>query len=541
MNSHENKNHRLNSRQQSARAGCRYKLFSFPGIKLNFICITSVFLLHLLFFAAPAAAVKYDNFRNEPEVRIGIVQKTNNARLSFNGDFTIFKLPDNGDSPLELYSGSDETIQVELYNVHLQQLPDQFIVTLGSFRSFEQAEFFVGRLSSVPAVPAIFQPKQWSIKFGPFKTRIQAEFIENIIRRLGYEAVRIQPVDQDIHVLTLYDRKGEFIHLGNTPVVFYPHDGRFRVGYREYRGNAEVVLDSYGTFSVINRVRVEDYLYSVLPREMPASANIEALKSQAVIARTYLLNNLRRHVADHFNLCNTTDCQVYGGVRNETPATTEAVDLTRGETLTNGSNLINALFCSTCGGRTAAFNDAWSGAALPSLSSVDDGTEFSITDLSNPANLRKFLAHDKAFCNKSRYHRWTKTYTYDQLRKLFEESIPEFTNNPDLEIGTLKDINVTKYSKSGRAQLLVIETTKGNYTFEKDQIRWVMGMLKSTMFVIDKEGSGTGRKFILKGGGWGHGVGLCQTGAMEMAKENYTYDQILLHYYPGAELKRIWE
>lgn len=488
-----------------------------------------------------ACAVEYGSFRAEPVVRIGIVQKANNIRLGFDGKFRVFKAAENGDVPLEIYAGDGETIQVELYNVQLKQLPDQYIVTFGSFRSFEQAEYFAGKLVSIPTAPVIFQPRQWSIKFGPFKTRIHAEFVEKAIRRLGYGDVRIQPVNQDIHVLTLYDRKGEFIHLGNAPVVFYPNDEVFKVGYRSYRGAAEVALDSYGTFSVINRVRVEDYLYSVLPREMPSASHIESLKSQAVIARTYLLNNLHRHMADHFHLCNTTDCQVYGGIRNETPSTTKAVDLTRGMTLTNDNHLVNALFCSTCGGRTASYDDAWSGAALPSLASVDDGTGFKIKDLSDPANLRKFLAHEEAFCSKSKYHRWTKTFTYDQLQELLEESIPEFTNNPDLKIGRFVDMNVTAYSESGRAKELVIETTSGVYSFEKDQIRWVLGILKSTMFVLDKTGKGNNRKFILKGAGWGHGVGLCQIGAMEMGRNGYTYDRILRHYYPGAELKKIWK
>jgi len=504
---------------------------------LNISTLIALLCLFMPAFSAPSSAVEIGRFTREPPVRIGVRQKANRVNLEFRGDFRIIK----AGGVVEIYSGSKEKIRVELYNVHLRQLPGIYRVSLGKFRSFEQAEFTASGLEDVRPAPVIVQPDQWSLWFGPFSTKQEAEGFSASLARRGFLNTRVEANSQDIKVVTVYSGDGELLHLGNEPVLFYPADHRFLLDDREYRGRADIVLDSYGTFSVVNVVDAEDYLYSVLPREMPPASHEESLKSQAVIARTYLLNNLRRHLADGFNLCSTPDCQVYGGVSSEHDSTTKAVDETRGVVLAHGDELANALFHSTCGGRTASYSDAWSGKGPSYLVSVDDGSKLPNTRLESSAKLRAFLDTGEGFCKKSRYFRWTRTYSHSELYDILKETVPEFSNNPDLVLGALKDVKVTKYSDSGRALELLITTSDSEYRFEKDTIRWVMGNLKSTMFLIEKKGSGKSAKYELRGAGWGHGVGLCQIGAMKMGGDGYSFRQILLHYYPETRIVDLWE
>ncbi|HOO56040.1 MAG TPA: SpoIID/LytB domain-containing protein [bacterium] len=490
-----------------------------------------------LMFCGPSCAEQIEKYSSEPEVKIGVVQKTTHARLSFKGSFRIYKASE----PVELYRGDGETIQVELYTVRLKELPARFRVSVGQYRSFEQAEFTLMEMGRVPYESLIVQPRQWSLWFGPFNNFNAARFALEYFRGRGYLDSRIEPESTDIPVLTLYAQDGSLIHLGNDPVVAYPEDERFRVNNREYRGRAEMRLDLYGTFSVINRVKVEDYLYSVLPREMPSASHPESLKAQAVIARTYLMNNLRRHMADGFSLCNTTDCQVYGGVNDEVASGNEAVKATRGQVLVYDGRLANALFHSTCGGRTAAYDDVWSGGGHPYLTTVDDGTGFPVARLDTEDRVRKYLKHKKAHCSKSKYFRWEKSYTHSQLLNVFKQTIPEFTNNPELQIEKLHGVKVLGYSDSGRVTAVEISTDKGKFVFEKDKIRWVMGNLKSTLFVLDVTGTGDSRKYALLGAGWGHGLGLCQIGAMQMGRDGYKYDRILSLYYTGTKIFNLWD
>lgn len=492
-----------------------------------------------IFFLAMilAASIQTSVFAvGEPEVKIGIQQKTKSTELYFNGHYHIFRTDDNK----ELYKGKDGSIRVSLYTVRLRQLQDMMRVSLGKFRSYEQAEFTAATLKDLGVKITISQPGQWSLWFGPYKTRGEADVVINVLHSRGYFDTNIEEVPQDIAVISISDSKGKLIHLGNTPALFIPTSGMFTLNGKQYRGSAEIALDAYGGFSVANRIKVEDYLYSVLPKEMPPLSHPEALKSQAIIARSYLMKNKGRHMVDGFNLCDSPDCQVYGGVVSETAATTQAVDSTRGMLLEYDGEVVNALFHSTCGGRTAAFTDSWSGEGPKYLVSVNDGIAIS-TPLDSESKLKSFLKKSGAFCDTSKYYRWEKSYTKKELENVFEKTVPEFSNNPDLKFGKLIDVKITSYLGSGRAERLEITADTGKYAFEKDAIRWVMGNTKSTMFYIEKKGSGASTKYVLHGAGWGHGVGLCQIGAMNMAKKGFVHEKILDHYYPGAKIVREWE
>jgi len=484
------------------------------------------------------ASPSTDRFKTEPEVRIGILQKATHAKFRLPGSYRAFA--GTGRDAKELRYGKNEILQVELYNIGVKDIPGKYRVILGAFRSFEQAEYTLEKLGKLPFDSIIAQPKQWNLWFGPFNSMDEAQYAMNYIVAKGFRNTRIEQITSGVTVLTIYTSDGSLIHIGGEPVVIYPLNGNFILNHREYRGSAEIAPDVYGTFNVINRVPADVYLASVLPREMPASANIEALKAQAVIARTYLLNNMRRHAVDNFNLCATSDCQVYGGAGDETSATTDAVRKTRGQVLLHNGRLANALFHSTCGGRTADYSDNWSGDGPDYLVSVDDGSGFA-GNLASADTVRQFLDRKTGNCEASKYFRWEKVYAAAELLAVLQQTIPEFNNNPDLKIGALNGVSVLEYTPSGRVGKINIDTDAGRFTFEKDIIRWVLGNLKSTFFVLETRETNGKTEYVFRGAGWGHAVGLCQIGAMKMAKDGNSYTQILNHYYPKTTLETLWK
>ncbi len=471
----------------------------------------------------------------EPIVRIGIIQKTDIAKIQFSGPFKVYT-KDTADSPL---SFRKNTVLVEMLTVRLADLQTQYNVILGQYRSYEQADYVASLIRPKYKDFEIVQQKQWALWFGPYASLGDAENMRDWLASNGYPNTRVEPARHDVHLLSVNTSGGTPVHAGEGSVTFVPASGRFTIGKRSYRGSVEIIPDRFGTFTVVNRVATEDYLYSVLPREMPASAHPEALKAQAVIARTYMMKNFDKHSADGFNLCSTTDCQVYGGASEETAATTAAVDSTRGMLLTHNGEIANALFHSTCGGRTASYGDIWNGNAPPYLSAVDDGAGTS-APLSSASAVSQFLSGKTANCSKSKYLRWTKEYTSGEMQALLESTIPEFTNNPALRIGPVTDIQVVSYSPSGRVQKITITAGNDRYTFEKDAIRWIFGSLKSTFFVLSRQPSSAGVKYVFTGAGWGHGVGLCQIGAMEMARGGAPFREILSHYYSGSRVEKFW-
>ncbi len=473
----------------------------------------------------------------EPQVRIGIVQKATGADISFPGGYEMAK----ASAPEKtLRSAGPESLKVDLVKLNLNSALNRLRVSLGHFRSYEQTEYLLKKLGEVPFEHMIAQPKQWSIWFGPFTNKAEAEHAMNYIRAKGLYDVRIEPVSDAASIFVVRTTDGSELAKGGNPLVFRPVSGGFKINSKEYKGDLELRLDQYGTLSAINIVNVEDYIASVLPKEMPPSAHPEALKAQAVIARTYLMNNLGRHEADGFNLCATTDCQVYGGVNDVTASTLDATKKTRGMVLTYSGRLANAVFHSTCGGVNANYDDVFSGGGHPYLTSVDDGSGVGDVNLDSAEKVKAFLARKAGFCEASKYFRWEKSYGKDELLELFKQTIPEFSNKPDLKINDFSGIKIIGYFNSGRVKGVSIDTDAGRYVFEKDAVRWVFGGLKSTLFVLEVGGTAQAPVYTFKGAGWGHGLGLCQMGAMNMAKQGYGMNQILSHYYPGATVEAKW-
>ncbi|MFL5321675.1 MAG: SpoIID/LytB domain-containing protein, partial [Myxococcaceae bacterium] len=281
---------------------------------------------------------------------------------------------------------------------------------------------------------------------------------------------------------------------------------------RSYRGQLTLLIDRKGAIAVVNVVSLEDLLRGLVPSEIYAKAHVEALKAQAVTARGEVLAKIgTKHLADPYLLCSEQHCAVYKGRSGEVASANAAVSATRGEALfSKDGRLVDSVYSAVCGGHTENNDVVWGGPPNPSLRGVPDfiGPE---KNLPSPKNLEAFLSTElpsacrlSTFAQPNKY-RWEKRFTADEVNA--------FTSK--LGIGKVMAMAVTDRGVSGRARLLTISGEEGATQIRGElNIRRLFGMLNSAMFLVTpekKDGKLVG--WLFRGGGWGHGVGMCQTGA----------------------------
>lgn len=309
---------------------------------------------------------------------------------------------------------------------------------------------------------------------------------------------------------------------------------------RSYRGTIEISPDKNG-MSVTNIVNLEEYLYSVVPSEMPHHWPREALKAQAVAARTEAMAKLGRHKNEGFDFCSEVHCQVYRGVEQEIEVTSQAVDETRGIIITYDGKLIDALYSSNCGGHTQE-NIFGNGQSISYLAAKFDTLEkHNVTFALSPIELEDWLKEpqkgilcDLAGNPKNSNFRWVRIYTAQELNELL---------NKIMDFGEVSKIVVLKRQRSGHISKVKIIGGNNSYILEKElNIRKALGNLRSSMFKVEVKYGPDKKpeKFIFYGGGFGHGVGMCQAGTLGLANKAKDYKEILRHYYQGIEFKRIY-
>ncbi len=317
-----------------------------------------------------------------------------------------------------------------------------------------------------------------------------------------------------------------------TVLTVQPLDsvGLVRVNGRDYRGSLLVTSTSTGIL-VVNLLSVEAYVAGVVNAEMGrrAPADSEAVYAQAVISRTVAMRALGRYRIRGYDVVSTVSDQAYGGVATETEMGWAAVRATRGQALTFGGSVIEAFFHSTCGGRTEAVDQVFSGAPQPYLQSVSDR---------GPSG--------EIYCAISPRFRWREEWTGEQVTKVVRENAKFVGVAPDA-IGVAADLQLAGRSPSGRAAELVLVAGGRPVPIAGQQaIRQVLrladgGWLRSTQFSIQVTRTG-GRlvRLALEGGGNGHGVGMCQWGAVGRARAGAAYQEILSVYFPGTDLRRLY-
>ena len=362
-----------------------------------------------------------------------------------------------------------------------------------------------------------------------------------------------------------------------------------------FLGTLHFVVES-DKICAINELPVERYLESVISSEMSATSSLELLKAHAVISRSWLLAQMkkRREVAesgnnffsfvkkddrlirwydreDHtiFDVCADDHCQRYQGITKETsPHVTEAIRQTKGQILMDGDDICDARFSKCCGGVTEEFQYCWEDTPKNYLSSVRDiiqgvksvgsAAPAPLPSLQDEAAADAWIrSNPPAFCNTTDkkilsqvlndydqetadFYRWKVTLTQEKLKQLLDEKLK-------MNFGDILDLQAEERGKSGRISKLRIVGTEKTFVIGKElEIRRALSdtHLYSSAFVVDRcdiDEKGVPQRFDIIGAGWGHGVGLCQIGAAVMGEEGFDYDAILLHYYQGAEIKKVYK
>lgn len=362
-----------------------------------------------------------------------------------------------------------------------------------------------------------------------------------------------------------------------------------------FLGTLHFVVES-DKICAINELPVERYLESVISSEMSATSSLELLKAHAVISRSWLLAQMkkRREVAesgnnffsfvkkddrlirwydreDHtiFDVCADDHCQRYQGITKETsPHVAEAIRQTKGQILMDGDDICDARFSKCCGGVTEEFQYCWEDTPKNYLSSVRDiiqgvksvgsAAPAPLPSLQDEAAADAWIrSNPPAFCNTTDkkilsqvlndydqetadFYRWKVTLTQEKLKQLLDEKLK-------MNFGDILDLQAEERGKSGRISKLRIVGTEKTFVIGKElEIRRALSdtHLYSSAFVVDRcdiDENGIPQRFDIIGAGWGHGVGLCQIGAAVMGEEGFDYDAILLHYYQGAEIKKVYK
>lgn len=336
----------------------------------------------------------------------------------------------------------------------------------------------------------------------------------------------------------------------------------------------------------INELPVETYLISVISSEMRATSSLELLKAHAVISRSWLLAQMEQRKAEnnnavkqpslfktdneivrwydredhkHFDVCADDHCQRYQGItKAANKHVVEAIKQTAGEMLTSHGEICDARYSKCCGGAVEEFQYCWENIRKPYLQALPDTMPdtTSLPNLTNEAVARQWiLSSPNAFCNTTDqkvlsqvlndfdqettdFYRWTQIYSQAEVKQLLEEKLA-------MQFGDIIDLIPMERGKSGRIYRLKIIGTQRTLIIGKElEIRRALSKshLYSSAFVVEKVDikDGVPQQFIIKGAGWGHGVGLCQIGAAMMGVQGYRYDEILLHYYKSAEITKAY-
>ena len=350
-------------------------------------------------------------------------------------------------------------------------------------------------------------------------------------------------------------RLGTTLAQSSGPVHVTSTSGTVTIAGQPYRGSAEVRVNSGGKLAGINELPMEQYLYGVVPRELGPSAfpEVEAQKVQAIAARTYAIAYLGRRASDGYDLRATVADQVYGGRSAEHAVSTAAVDATRGLVARYGGQLILARYSSTSGGHTANNDESFAENPIPYMRGVPDMP--ATDDRAYVASLEAFKASPYITdfrqpaapfdLDRPRYHRWVVEWSPAELTSM----ISTFAGR---DVGLVREIRVLQRGPSGRIINLEFVTDAGSFPASMGVIRSALKYvnsagafvnLPSTLFFIEpvlQDGAAVPGSFRVYGGGFGHGTGMAQVGAVLMAKAGKNYSEILRHFYTGIEVSRAY-
>ncbi|MDJ0733477.1 MAG: SpoIID/LytB domain-containing protein [Nostocaceae cyanobacterium] len=495
------------------------------------------------------------NKNSDVELRIGIVQRFGDRPTE---ELLLEPMPGNslrlqwqtGKKKESLVTANPVKLEIQMQPISQPVVEER--VVLATYRTFETAEDGARNWRSQGIEVEIAQPERWQVwaKRDVYNTPLLRRFLLQSVQAAGNKLAYIdtkvlqkQPRVSWVVNNFRYNRDRLKISSDNNLIKVNetPKPQKARI----YPGRLEIQPNAYGSYTLVNEVPLETYLRGVVPYEIGRGAPMAAMEAQAIIARTYALRNVRRFEIDEYQLCADTHCQVYYGLQGTSANTDQAIATTRGMVLTYNKELVDALYSSTTGGVTAAFSDVWNGEDRPYLRPVVDAPtdiwNLSGQSLASEQNLRKFISLKEGF-NESKWNlfRWRRETSLENITKGLQKFL-KVKNSPYAKFKKIKAMRVVERSYGGRILKLAIETDIGTFHLHKDEVRSAFAAPISTLFYLQPLNKGTpgtwGYAFI--GGGLGHGVGLSQTGAQNLAKLGWSSTDILQFYYPGTKLQAL--
>ena len=388
---------------------------------------------------------------------------------------------------------------------------------------------------------------------GPLASFESAESLASVLKNKGIDSTIAHPLDwevwvsEDVQIPQSINSTYQKIQISRSvvpfiegtngkislkgPIFLQAPDGlRWNDGI--YSGPFSIQSDAYGSWTLVEHVPIETYLKGVIPHEIGSNSPGAALAAQAVLARTWAMANTHRFKVDGYNLCSDTQCQVYKDPSKANQKIKQAIKSTAGKILTWDKQPINAVYHATNGGVMASVDEAWSTDKVPYLQTRLDGPKHWSREVNLPLSNEKYL--QSFLFSKSEAHgsdhplfRWNRTLDASQIAQQLSK-----TGKVSKSFYPEK-IKVISRGTSGRVTSLEIQGNSDSQILLKlDDIRRVFRQLPSTLFVVKEIKEG---KWLFSGGGFGHGAGMSQSGAIDLAENGWTTKQILAHYYPKTK------
>lgn len=489
--------------------------------------------------AAPTASV---------DLEIGIVQRFGEEK---NDKLVLKATPGDRLTLTFEMGGQPQTVQASSATIEIiQQAINPQVeerVVLSNHRSFESAEDSAKAWEEKGIPTEIAQPNRWKV------WAKRDAYATPLLRRLLYQSLKQGGVNSaylETTVLTEIPRASLVVNgyrYARDEIAIKAGKDLIHVNKNLFGGSLHLQPNAYGTYTLVNTVPLETYLRGVVPHEIGPSAPYAAVEAQTILARTYALRNLRRFAVDNYELCATVHCQVYYGLKGAVSVADRAIAATRGQVLTYNNELADALYSSTTGGVTAPFTDVWDGEDRPYLRSVVDAPgnlwDLSRKSLADEQNFRRFIDLEKGF-NEVGWplFRWRRESSLEDMTRDLKRYL-ELNKSPLANFKTIEQVAIAKRSPSGRIRKTIVQTDRGPITLHKDDVRSAFFAPRSTLFYLEPLNKGKpelwGYAFV--GGGFGHGVGLSQTGSYRLAKLGWSSSRILSFYYPGTQIQPLDE
>ena len=480
-----------------------------------------------------------------PTIEVGIVQrfgeeKDDGLTIEALGGDRLTLTFETGGQPQTVTA---QKVVMDVQMAPLEQPEAQERVVLSTHRSFESAEDSAMQWQARGIETELAQPGTWEVwaKRSVYHTPLLRRMLVQNLKEQGFSLPYL-----DSKVVTAVPRLSWVVNGYRYTRDRLDIDTGYNRAYVDqslHPGAFQWQPNSYGTYTLVNTVNIEDYLRGVVPHEIGPAAPQAAVEAQAILARTYALRNLRRFAIDDYQLCADTQCQVYRGWQDTVERVDRAIAATKGLVLTYDNTLVDAVYFSTSGGVTAAFEEVWNGEPRPYLQPVVDTAsplwDLNQRPLSEEQNFRAFIGLKEGFNEVGwRYFRWSVEGSLGTLN----QDLKEFLTGKQHSLagfGTIQALEVVQRGRSGRVQQLRVQTDRGEIILEKDEILRAFSPPISILFYLtpQKNTNGSLAGYTFTGGGWGHGVGLSQAGSYNLAELGWSSRQILSFYYPQTQLQ----